>query len=172
MVWHRREPTTVLDKFGHGCGRSTESQHIDICKLINLPNLKVGRQKSATSHTKEAKLAWKLESETLLDNCKTMKKKKKHFKTKRDANETASLVPRTVTLNVWYKLESWQSIGKFGLRIASQVAAQWLTYPAGIRTNKSTKKPPNIKTRETRGNANQVTAQWLTYPTGIYNRTS
>ena len=44
----------------------------------------MGRQKSATSHTtvaeapqKEAKLAWKLESEKLLDNCKTMKKKKK-----------------------------------------------------------------------------------------------
>ena len=44
----------------------------------------MGRQKSATSHTtvaeapqKEAKLAWKLESEKLLDNFKTMKKKKK-----------------------------------------------------------------------------------------------
>ena len=43
----------------------------------------MGRQKSATSHTtvaeapqKEAKLAWKLESEKLLDTFKTMKKKK------------------------------------------------------------------------------------------------
>ena len=63
----------------------------------------MGRQKSATSHTtvaeapqKEAKLAWKLESEKLLDTCKTMKKKKKKKKkmvnTKRDANETAALV--------------------------------------------------------------------------------
>ena len=90
----------------------------------------MGRQKSATSHTtvaeapqKEAKLAWKLESEKLLGNCKTMKKKKKSFKTKRDANETAANV-WTVTLNVWYELERWQSIGKFGLKIASQVAAQ------------------------------------------------
>ena len=90
----------------------------------------MGRQKSSTSHTtvaeapqKEAKLAWKLESEKLLDNCKTMKKKKKSFKTKRDANETAANV-WTVTLNVWYELERWQSIGKFGLKIASQVAAQ------------------------------------------------
>ena len=33
--------------------------------------------------------------------------------------------------------------------------------------NESTKKPPNIKTRETRDNANQVAAQWLTYQTGI-----
>ena len=33
--------------------------------------------------------------------------------------------------------------------------------------NKSAKKPPNIKTRETRDNANQEAAQWLTYPTGI-----
>ena len=33
--------------------------------------------------------------------------------------------------------------------------------------NKGAKKPPNIKTRETRDNANQVAAQWLTYPTGI-----
>ena len=33
--------------------------------------------------------------------------------------------------------------------------------------NESTKKPPNIKTRETRDNANQVAAQWLTYPKGI-----
>ena len=57
----------------------------------------MGRQKSATSHTtvaeapqKEAKLAWKLESEKLLDTCKTMKKKKKKIvNTKRDANETA-----------------------------------------------------------------------------------
>ena len=52
-----------------------------------------------------------------------MKKKKKSFKTKRDANETAANV-WTVTLNVWYELERWQSIGKFGLKIASQVAAQ------------------------------------------------
>ena len=44
----------------------------------------MGRQKSATSHTtvaeapqKEAKLAWKLESEKLLDTFKNMKKKKK-----------------------------------------------------------------------------------------------
>ena len=29
------------------------------------------------------------------------------------------------------------------------------------------KKPPNIKTSETKGNAKQVAAQWLTYPTGI-----
>ena len=36
------------------------------------------------------------------------------------------------------------------------------------RKNKGAKKkPPNIKTSETRGNANQVAAQWLTYPTGI-----
>ena len=69
----------------------------------------MGQQKSATSHTtvaeaphKEAKLAWKLESEKLLDNCKTMKKKK-IVNTKRDANETAALV-WTVKLNVWYKL--------------------------------------------------------------------
>ena len=102
----------------------------------------MGRQKSATSHTtvaeapqKEAKLAWKLESEKLLDNCKTMKKKKS-FKTKRDANETAAHV-WTVTLNVWYKLERWQSIGKFRLKIASQVATQWLTYPTGIITKPS-----------------------------------
>ena len=47
----------------------------------------MGRQKSATSHTtvgeapqKEAKLAWKLESEKLLDTFKTMKKKKKKIK--------------------------------------------------------------------------------------------
>ena len=33
--------------------------------------------------------------------------------------------------------------------------------------NKTAKKPPNIKTRETRDNAKQVAAQWLTYPTGI-----
>ena len=33
--------------------------------------------------------------------------------------------------------------------------------------NKGAKKPPNIKTRETRDNANQVAAQWLTYQTGI-----
>ena len=77
----------------------------------------------AEAPQKEAKLAWKLESEKLLDNCKTMKKKKKSFKTKRDANETAANV-WTVTLNVWYELERWQSLGKFGLKIASQVAAQ------------------------------------------------
>ena len=40
-----------------------------------------------------------------------MKNKKKNFKTKRDANETAALV-WTVTLNVWYKLERLQSIEK------------------------------------------------------------
>ena len=58
----------------------------------------MGRQKSATSHTnvggapqKEAKLARKLESEKLLDNGKTMKKKKKIVKTKRDANERQPL---------------------------------------------------------------------------------
>ena len=75
----------------------------------------MGRQKSATSHTtvgeapqKEAKLAWKLESEKLLDTFKTMKKKKKKkiVNTKRDANETAALV-WTVKLNVWYKVERW-----------------------------------------------------------------
>ena len=81
-------------------------------------------------------------------------KKKKIVKTKRDANETAALV-WTMTLNVCYKLE-----------IVNQVAAQWLTYATGIRTE-VLKKPPNIKTSETRDNANQVAVQWLTYLTAI-----
>ena len=39
--------STVLDKSGHGCGslmksKLTESQHIDICKPINLVNKKLG----------------------------------------------------------------------------------------------------------------------------------
>ena len=39
---------------------------------------------------------------------------------------------------------------------------------APVDENKSAKKnPPNIKTSETRDNANQVAAQWVTYPTGI-----
>ena len=132
----------------------------------------MGRQKSATSHTtvaeapqKEAKLAWKLESEKLLDNCKTMKKKKKIVNTKRDANETAALV-WTVTLNGWYKLERWQSIGKFGLKNC-QPSSSPMTDLRNQHKNKSAKKLPNIKTRETRDNANQVAAQWLTYPKGI-----
>ena len=62
----------------------------------------MGRQKSATSHTtvaeapqKEAKLAWKLESEKLLDTFKTMKKKKKikicQYKTWRQRNGSPCL---------------------------------------------------------------------------------
>ena len=72
----------------------------------------MGRQKSATSHTtvaeapqKEAKLAWKLESENIVGHMQNYEnEEKKIVSTKRDANETAALV-WTVTLNVWYKLE-------------------------------------------------------------------
>ena len=59
----------------------------------------MGQQKSATSHTtvaevpqKEAKLAWKLESEKLLDNCKTMNKKKNcQYETWRQRNGSPCL---------------------------------------------------------------------------------
>ena len=120
----------------------------------------MGRQKSVTSQTTvaEAPLAWKLESDT----CKTMKE---IVNTKRDANETAALV-WTVTLNGWYKLERWQSIGKFGLKNC-QPSSSPMTDLRNQHKNKSAKKLPNIKTRETRDNANQVAAQWLTYPKGI-----
>ena len=95
----------------------TESQHIDICKPINLLNKKWGdknppQAKQLWPHKKKqsSRESWK--AKKLLDTCKTMKK---IVNTKRDANETAALV-WTVTLNVWYKLERWQSIGKFGLK--------------------------------------------------------
>ena len=101
----------------------TESQHIDICKPINLLNKKWGDKNppQATQlwlkpHKKKqsSRESWK--AKILSDTCKTMKKKKKKIvNTKRDANETVALV-WTVTLNVWDKLERWQSIGKFGLK--------------------------------------------------------
>jgi len=39
-----------------------ESQHIDICKPINLLNKKMGRQKSAKSHTTVAETPQKKQS--------------------------------------------------------------------------------------------------------------
>ena len=60
----------------------TESQHIDICKPINLLNKKWGDKNPpqatqlAEAPQKEGKLSWKLESEKLLNTFKTMKKKK------------------------------------------------------------------------------------------------
>ena len=122
----------------------TESQHIDICKPISLLNKKMGDKNppqatqlwrtvaEAPQKKQSSRKSWKAK------NCWTIVKpwrRKKSFKTKRDANETAAHV-WTVTLNVWYKLERWQSIGKFGLKIASQVAVQSLTYPTGIITER------------------------------------
>ena len=147
----------------------TESQHIDICKPINLLNKKWGDKNppQATQlwlkpHKKKqsSRESWKAK------NCWTLWRRKKIVNTKRDANETAALV-WTVTLNVWYKLERWQSIGKFGLKNC-QPSSSPMTDLRNQHKNKSAKKkPPNIKTSETRDNANQVAYQWLTYPTGI-----
>ena len=146
----------------------TESHHIDICKAINLLNKKWGDKNPpqttqlwrTVAEAPQKKQSWRKSWKA--KNCWTIVKlwrRKKSFKTKRDANETAAHV-WTVTLNVWYKLERWESIGKFGLKIASQVAAQWLTYPTGIIIKPS-------KSQETRTNANQIAAQWLTRSTGI-----
>ena len=78
----------------------TESQHIDICKPINLLNKKWGDKNppQATQlwlkpHKKKqsSRESWK--AKILSDTCKTMKKKKKKIvNTKRDANETVALV--------------------------------------------------------------------------------
>ena len=151
----------------------TESQHIDICKPINLLNKKWGDKNppQATQlwlkpHKKKqsSRESWKAK------NCWTLvklwrRRRKKIVKTKRDANETAALV-WTVTLNVWYKLERLQSIGKFGLKNC-QPSSSPMTDLRNQHKKKSAKKLPNIKTRETRDNANQVAAQWLTYQKGI-----
>ena len=79
----------------------TESQHIDICKPINLLNKKWGDKNppQATQlwlkpHKKKQSLRESWKAKKLLDTCKIMKKKKKKIvnDTKRDANETAALV--------------------------------------------------------------------------------
>ena len=73
----------------------TESQHIDICKPINLLNKKWGDKNppQATQlwlkpHKKKQRSRESWKAKKLLDTCKTMKK---IVNTKRDANETAAL---------------------------------------------------------------------------------
>ena len=75
---------------------------MDICKPINLLNKKWGDKNppqatqlwrtvaEAPQKKQSSRKSW-LESEKLLVNCKPMKKKKS-FKTKRDADETAAHV--------------------------------------------------------------------------------